>query len=451
MTNYCYKYSRYRPGKTRLQHFSFFFFLITSLFLAALTSCEDEGTLIGKGLLPGKDFISVYSIDTISINSFTEYDDSIPSSNPVYSYMGQIYDPYFGTTTAEFVTQVRLLEEWKETTYTIDSVRLYLSLVNVQGSKGPGHFLNIEEIARQLYIDSIYYSSSSIPLTGMKWMNIPLPELKPDTINFITIDIPSDFGNYVLRDTAMLFHSNAVPDFRSYFKGLKFSLKSLEDPVFTTVSLDPPGTFEISENFFVIYFHNSAGEADQYWLILDAKTKNARYNIFKHNYDAAQPGKKIEHIGDGVKDTLSYLQSLNGVYTRFTIPALDDLRASDDFKNISISKARLVYPVWYDGSIYKASTIPSQLFMRYYTNTGTRYLVPDYFISTSFFDGRADTVSSVYNFNIASYVQSYLEDETGRLKPEFELILPAGSLNNAILRANNSSAPVKFEFTYTRY
>ena len=45
------------------------------------------------------------------------YDDSVRTDNPSVSYLGQIYDPYFGTTTAEFVTQIRLGCKWDDQTF----------------------------------------------------------------------------------------------------------------------------------------------------------------------------------------------------------------------------------------------------------------------------------------------------------------------------------------------
>jgi hypothetical protein len=158
----------------------------------------------------------------------------------------------------------------------------------------------------------------------------------------------------------------------------------------------------------------------------------------------------ISHINDGYRDTLTYMQGMNGVYTKFKIPGLTDLKKNPLFSKISVNKARIICPVWYDGYKYKPSTFPSQLYMRYATSSGNRYLMPDYYLSSAFFDGAVDTVKNTYTFNIASYVQNYLEDSGGTLMPEFELVLPTGNLNNAILRANSSSVPVKFEFTYTK-
>ena len=424
--------------------------IITVFVLIWISSCEEEGTFVGEDVLPGSDFVSVFSTDTVTVRSFTQYDDSIVSSNTSSSYLGQVYDPYFGTTTAEFVTQLRLQEKWTGSSFTIDSVKLGLTLTNVTGNTDQVHYLEMSEIAEQLYTDSTYYSNRKVPLTGYKVSGIHLPALQADTVNNIVLDIPVEFGYYVMKDTSMLFHSNTVDDFRSYFKGLKFSLKSLEDPAFLTLSLAPPSVVNLPVNYFVIYLHDADNKADEFLLILDAKTNNARMNLFTHDFSTAEPGKKIEHINDGIRDSVSYLQGLNGVYTRMKIPGLTDIKNNPLLSKISVNKARIICPVWYDGSIYKASTFPSQLYMRYSTTSGIRYLMPDYYISNTFFDGAIDTVKNTYSFNIASYVQSYLEDTKGTLLPEFELVLPSGLSNNAILRANENSVPVKFEFTYTR-
>lgn len=424
--------------------------VFTASLFFAVSSCEDEATFLGKDVLPGNDFVSIFSTDTLSVNSYTQYDDSIASSNTSSSYLGQVYDPYFGTTTCEFVTQLRLQERWTGSSFTIDSVKLGLTLTDVKGNTDQVHYLEIAEIADQIYSDSTYYSNKKVRLTGYKVSGIHLPALQADTINNIVLDIPVEFGYYVMRDTSMLFHSNTVSDFRSYFKGLKFTLKSLEDPAFLTLSLAPPSAAYTPVNYFVIYLHNADNEANEFLLILDARTNNARFNLYTHDFNSAEPGKKIRHINDGKKDSLSYLQGLNGVYTKLKIPGLADIKNTPGLSKISINKARIICPVWYDGTTYKPSTYPSKLYMRYSTTSGIRYLMPDYYISTTFFDGVIDTVKNTYSFNIASYLQSYLEDSEGKLLPEFELVLPSGLSNNAILRANDNSEPVKFELTYTK-
>jgi hypothetical protein len=82
--------------------------------------------------------------------------------------------------------------------------------------------------------------------------------------------------------------------------------------------------------------------------------------------------------------------------------------------------------------------------------------VPDFSLASSvdlahsFFDGKLDSVAKVYNFNIPSFVQSYLEDATNNVEPELDIYQVSGT-KNVILEANKSKTPVKFEFTYTKF
>ena len=438
-----------------VSHHIFKILRLTLFTLAAffVSSCEEGPTKIGNSLLPGSDFVAIKSIDTLNAWSYTMYDDSVRTDNPSVSYLGKIYDPYFGTTTAEFVTQIRMALPWEDRPVTIDSVKLFLKLLDVKGGLDVAHTLRLSEIAEQIYPDSAYFSNSPVLLTGYEVTDIELPVLKPDTINDIAITLPVEFGNYLIRDTAMLFYSNTKADFRSFFKGLYFRMISNPDHLIVSLSVAPPTSTGISSNYLILYMHDDYDVYLSYSFNLDATNRNAAFNKFSHDFNTASPGKKIEHINDGYRDTLTYLQYLNGVYTKVTLQGLESLKADPSFlKNLAVNKARLIVPVYFDGDLYKASTVPSQLFLRYKTKSGSKYVVPDYNIDTyhSFFDGTVDTTANVYNFNLAAFVQAYLEDATDDIKPELEMFQRTGT-QNVILKANNSKTPVKFEFTYTKF
>jgi hypothetical protein len=428
---------------------------VIALLVYFTTSCEEGPTKIGADMLPESDFVAIKSIDTLSACSYTVYENAIRSDNPSLSYLGSTYDPYFGTTTADFVTQIRLGGAWSDEPFTIDSIKLVLHLLTVKGVEtGATHYLTLSEISEQIYTDSTYYSNKSVPLTGFKVSGIELPALRADTINDIEVRIPYEFGTYITRDTTQFFYSNTKADFRTYFKGLYFQMSSGSDPLLVSLSLAQPSSIGDYYNFFVLYMHDNDGVLSEYYFILDATNKNASYNRFVHNFNTASPGKKLTHINDGYRDTLAYLQGLNGVYTKITFPGIEKLKNDPSMKGIAINKARLIFPVTYDGDIYKASTVPSKLYLRYRASDGTKYFVPDYSdvdaTYHAFFDGNVDTTNNVYKFNIGTYLQGYLEDATGVLKPELELFQAAGT-NNVILKANNSKTPPKFEFTYTKF
>jgi hypothetical protein len=425
---------------------------ILGLIVVIAQSCEEGSSPIGNDLLPGRDFVDVKSCDTISFKSYTMFDDSARTDSPSPAFIGGTYDPYFGTTTAEYVSQIRLGAAWVEGVYTVDSVKLYLQIETAKGSGAAGHKLRITEIDNQLYTDSVYYSTQSVKPGAFDITDIMMPELRTDTINNIKLDLPISFGQYILRDPEMLFHSNTKPDFRSYFKGIYIRMYSSADPLLISISLTSPTTFEAYKNYITIYMHDDAGTSSEYHLFLDAINKNAAYNRFIFDHNTAEPDKKIKHINDNFSDTLSYIQYLSGVYTKIIFPGLAAMRANAEYKNIAINKARVTVPVQYDGAIYKASTAPAQLIMRYRTSSGGKYIVPDYSIDSysSFYDGKIDTIANEYKFNVAKFLQSYFDDKKGEILPELD-ILQLSDTKNVILKTEKAKKPVRFDFTYTKF
>ncbi|MCU0473178.1 MAG: DUF4270 domain-containing protein [Bacteroidales bacterium] len=439
-----------RPSSGFILNNIFAAFLAGIVLLAA--SCEEDPTQIGRNLLPSGDSVSIMSTDTFNIKAWTMYSNSLQSDNPSTSYLGQLYDPYFGTTSASFVTQIRMGSEWNNDSIVIDSIKLYLNLLTVSGAVDKPHYLKLSEIDEEIYTDSVYYSARPVPLTGFSVSNILLPELQEDTINRIELDIPVELGYKILDDTSMLFYNDNIPDFRSYFKGLLFELTTIDDPIMVSLSLSPPSGYGTSANYFEFFMHDESDVSTQFYFIIDAVNRNASYNRYIHDFNTAVPEKKIPHRNDtSFFDTLSYVQTMNGVYTRIWIPGLEAIKNNPAMKGIAVNKAKLIMPIFYDDDIYTPKTIPSQLYLRYVTRSGSKYIVPDYSISSSFFDGKPDTTNAVYNLNVAAFLQGYLEDKTGRLKPELELFMNPASSYNVILKANNSHTPVKFEFTYSRF
>lgn len=454
MTRYYHSFlSLHRSYSVTLHLIKIFRFALLALVVVIASSCEEDATKIGTDILPGSDFVDIFSTDTISVLSYTMYDESERTENPSVSHLGNIYDPYFGTTTAEFVTEIRMGGEWDDEPFVIDSVRLYLTLTDVKGvASDVNHTLRLTEIAEQIYTDSAYYSNRQVDTTDYS-IDVELPLLKPDTINQIIVDLPVEFGEHLTRDTSMLFYSNTRPDFRSFFNGLYFRLVSNPEPLLVTLSLEIPASLGDYQNFLVLHMHDENDEPKDFLFILDAMNRNASFNLFSHDFSTASPDKKIEHINDGYLDTLSYLQYLKGVYTRLSLPGLEVLKSNPSFDNIGVNKATLTVPYFTDGDLYSSSSAPTQLYLRYTTSSGSKYIVPDYSIDqyNDFFDGRIDSTDNVYRFNIATYVQAYLDDTIDEALPELEVFYQFSSTRNVIFKANNSKNPVKFEFTYTKF
>jgi hypothetical protein len=423
-------------------------------------SCEESPTKIGSDLLPSNDFVVINSTDTLSVWSYTMYNNSVATNSPSGAFVGSIFDAYFGTTTAEFVSQLRISNAWHYGPVTIDSVKMILQVTVKGGTAGADQFLKLSEISDQIYTDSVYYSDTQTNTTGFE-TTVQLPALKADTTNNISVSLPVEFGEYLTRDTTQFFYSNTKPDFRSYFKGIYFQLMPSTDPVMLGFSLvNKVASGGSYTNYFVLFMHDTVDYRYRYYFILDPKHPNAAYNKISRDFSAADPDKRIQHINDNTyRDTLSYIQYLNGVYTKIVFPGLDSLKMKFAGHKVSVNKARIGIPVFYDGDRFTYLTVPSSLRLRYIDQDSSlkygvpmKYDVPDFDldINNKFFDGTLHKADSTYYFNIPTFIQKYLEDNHDKYLPELELYQATG-LRSVVLRANESKTPVKFEMTYTKY
>ena len=109
MTKY-YNSSKHicRTGSVSHQIFNIFLPILFALGIFAGLVREESDKNPGMNSCLVSDFVTVKSIDSLRVWSYTDFNDSTRTDKPNISFLGQIYDPYFGTTTAEFVTQIRL-------------------------------------------------------------------------------------------------------------------------------------------------------------------------------------------------------------------------------------------------------------------------------------------------------------------------------------------------------
>ena len=222
-------------------------FAAVMIFISAsffLSSCIEDPTGIGIGLLPEADFFNVYETDTLSFQSYNVSYNHINTSQPEYSFLGTGYDSYFGNTSAEFVTQLQLsTSEYQDFTCIIDSIALILKVENLIGSGEGPHYLSFYEIADDIDIDSTYYSDSEVTHTGLAVTKILLPKLSENKTTTIRLSVPNSFGEYLVRDPIFLTtYASKDSTFRDFFKGLHFVLESPNEDAFLTLSIDPPET-----------------------------------------------------------------------------------------------------------------------------------------------------------------------------------------------------------------
>ncbi len=419
-------------------------FLLPVLLL--ISSCTENSTQIGVDLLPAGDFTKLKS-DTVNFSTYNMYPDSVISSRLTLSFLGGLHDPYYGNTFSDFVAQLRLTQAWPGGVPTVDSVRLYFGVSGVKGDLTYKPVIALYEVTEMLYPDSIYYSKRT-PKTGMFIGSFALGAVTKDTIQDFSAVLPTSFGEYLLRDTLRLNQLGTDTDFRNFFKGIYVTVGALVKsnskggyPSIPQLLVFNP----LSDQFFIrVFYHTQAKAGLNYDFVIN--NNSARYNRYFHDPSTADPDKKINHVNDNVTDTIACAQSLYGDYTLIKLTGLDGLKT---LMPISINKARITFTTFLDGVTYKSTTVPSRIYLKYNSGDTAKFNVPDYTISVSFFDGSFNSTTSTYSFNIAAFVQQYLDGKID--KPEVEIYLPIGEYNNAILKSVGSKYPPKFTIVYTRF
>jgi hypothetical protein len=410
--------------------------LILPLFIslvAGTLSCTKDPVKIGIGLLPDEDFVNVYSTDTVGVKAYTMFDEMSVSSDSTVMVAGEIYDKYFGTTHCDFVTQLRLMSEWQYPDYTIDSVYLEFLPSQVSGDTAAVHYIRLYETGTEL-MDGADYLSVQNPDTIHFLGEYPMPVLKADSTYYVKLD--NAVGEYLFRDTTMF--KPPTDFYQSYFKGLYFGIRSETNPVMISMNT-------INESFgIVVYYHDPDDISYAYYFWATERAVN--YNRYLHDFSTADPEKMIRHINDFVTDTAVFQQSYNGVFTRLDLPSLEDFRGVE---NIAVNKARLYVPVLLDGDTYIEKNLPAIIFLRYRNSENKVYAIPDLLHSSSFMGGTYSTEKDCYIFNIASFVQQYIE---GKIEtPSVEMFYPASVTQNAIFKANSNNPTIRFDFAYTIY
>ena len=410
------------------------FFLPLIVVTVMFSGCEEDPTEIGSGILPQVDFVNLVSSDTFSVSSYTRYIDTLRSTNPFYSYLGSLYDPYFGLSTADFVSQLWLYSSWPSTGASVDSLLMSLHVVDVVGEYIGDQVVNIYEVDEFMHLDSVYYTNRSVPVKQfLASFTIP-PGLESDTI--IQVHLPISMADEFLRDTSMLFLATDTIDFRNYFNGLYFEYPQSDN--YHLLKLDMLG----GDSFITLFFTDSTTFANSYTFLFNSKA--VLYNRYNHDLEAAEPDKKIKYINQPVEDTLSYAQGLNGVFTQITIPGLEDLK---DQMPVGINKARLFLPAYVNTTDYTEDLIPESVVARYVDSEGARRYIPDFLLSPDFFDGSYNAINDQYVLNITNFVQQYLEGEIP--EPFIEIVLSSFDESNLIMMANSATTAPHIEITYT--
>ncbi len=417
---------------------------------------------MGLDVQPASDRLNVEFSDTLELQAWSEFEDSIPTSRLSAFLLGSVYDPIFGKTSAGIYTQLLLSANSVSfgTNPVVDSFILVMPYKGYYGDTNVIQNVSVYELNQGITRDSTYFSNRKIdyiptPLTSnptgfsfaprpTTWLTINsanvAPQLRiPLSNSYATSKILVKSGQTELSDNS---------NFISYLKGLYIKTS----PVFSQGG--NYSHFEFSEGYSkaILYYHN---DSDTTSFEFSIRNDSACFVGYNHGYKVADNDFKKELIN---KDTnmgkqILYVAPGGGVRTVIKFPNLKNFISTG---NILINEAELVIPAYQsDAGIY---TVPEKLSLARLGSDGLVYFLID---NTNpggddiTFGGYYDSTKKEYRFRIKGYIQQLLngliEDKGLYLRVSGSSVKGNRLLINGTLKTNpDNRNRIRLRLTYTR-
>jgi hypothetical protein len=406
-----------------------------------LNSCQKPE--FGNELRPDLDGLNALVSDSITLLTTTVLQDSVLSDETQFNLCGELHDPIFGESNAQFAAQARLLlnnVNYPEGT-EIDSMVLVLPYAGAYGDikklNGLQKF-TVFEVDENLSLDSAYYSTKQVNVKSepIGQTNYITPRIR-DSVTVkgkkeapqLRIKLNNSLAARFI-DPANAASMQNSDNFTQFFKGLVVRAQSR----YQTANQGAIVYFDLIRGGKMVMYYNDSLETN--FVFNEA---SARINMFSHNFNAAQ----------FALDTLPkpnewmYIQSNAGAITKIRFPYLNQMAQFS--QKILVHKAELNVEVDYPNfSVY--TPVPTmQILKRDSLNEFA-------FLNANAADGtRAsyNPANKSYTFDLTAHIQEIL---VGRRKNFDLFILPLGGANQSarvkLFGPNSTQRPLKLKFIY---
>jgi hypothetical protein len=391
------------------------------------TGCS-EATLLGKDLIPGGDFVNASdtTLNNLIAHNILRFDSAVFTGRGNFgSVLGSITnDPLVGKSSGLVYMQVGMANSaftFQGSGQTLDSVVLSVGYSGYFGdSLLPQTFRVYRMSEPDFKIDSNYRYNQALSYNAGELLGTATINAKglQDSVSVygtkegpqLRIKLDPAVGTSLLQQTST---GNFATDssFHVYFKGLAI----VPDTVTATNSTMLYMALNAVETKMTVFYKNTENDSLRAVFPFYSYTGyNAHANYFTRNYQGSEAANYI-NTNRPEGDSLLFLQEAPGLYTKFTIPGLDQ------FPRSVINKAELVITQVTRGPIDKNDiyTVPDYLFVRQYVSGDTTKPIIDYGNPNSpnqpYFGGQKTVITNFggtqvvqYTFNVARYVQLLL-------------------------------------------
>jgi hypothetical protein len=379
--------------------------LSATFVFALFFSCKKKQTSIGSSSIDQNEILNSSQVDTFSLTTFTELEDSVITSSPPSAMLGSYNDPKFGTTNASFFTQLRLPAINPTfgdlSTIIIDSFVLGLQYNGYYGDLTTQTF-QVFQLTDSLDINTKYYAFSDKAHSSTNLIDPSKQTIKPDPYTQIVIDtshvkaqlrlfLDTNLAKSLLVEATnnpTSFSSN--DNFLNYFKGLHVSTNN----GFQAENTGGVLFFDLDDPLSKLtIYYRQAGVKKTYDFLIN--TSCAKFNKVEIN----NAGKNVQNVINtpSLGQSQFYAQALKSRAV-VQLPGILNLP-----KKSIIHEAKLILPIEYQVG-YKY-TPGSQISISTKMEDGTNrlYSVID--------NGTYDAVNKQYTVDLKTYIQAILSEE----------------------------------------
>ena len=399
--------------------------------------------------MPNGSELSTQGVDTFTLLTYCELEDSTVSKNPRFNLLGAYIDPVFGSYNASFYTQFRpsTLSPNFESNIQIDSFVLALEYGGYYGELDP-QLIEVYEITEALNDDEEvdYYTFSTsttnnvnlVPTANNEGLITPSP-LTPTIVDGeevadaqLRLHLDTNLARTFIDAALTTTNFDSEENFLDYFKGIH---------VKTNNGLQIPGKGG------VLYF-NTADPASGLTIYYTVNGNQQSFEFIINATDVDYNNVTIDAAGTEIEDVLNNTETagLDEFYTqaghirsKIDLPGLKNLP-----KNAIIHTAQLILPVsFYSESGFYPSTFIS-LSSRLIEGDNRLYSLP-----TS--EVQYDTDRKAYVIDLRTYVQNVVagtfEDNGILLSPSFFNTSAERIIFNGSQTINKAKPKLTIDFT----
>ncbi len=252
--------------------------LLFTAAVLAMSACTDEESDLGIDLTDSTTLYHGIADTLYADNAWTEFDDSLTTSNLSFGIIGNYHDATFGHVSSILYTQLALPSNANDIAFdsmVIDSVVLSFAKTQLfPDTSATYHFrFEVKQLSEQLLSDTTYYAFDQLPVDeNTTFFNDIVPVTYYDTVVSFKLDTSI---NRVIRRSA------TAEDFLAETKGLRIRILNSSDEGMVTVDLTSANTC-LHAHYHYVYDGDTIGGT--YTFLLGTGTSH--FSHFEHDYSS---------------------------------------------------------------------------------------------------------------------------------------------------------------------